>query len=752
MNIGYGKEFFGSDPTIATKNLPADAVEKVQVFDKKSEMAEFTGVDDGQEEKTINLSLKEDKKNGHFGNLKAGYGSDNRFQGKGNINRFGGGMQLSAIGMANNINEQGFTPNEYINFMGGLRSLMSGGMFRLSLDGSSGLPITTGLSDGFVDTYAGGLNFNYDFGKKTKLRSSYFYNQIENETNRSISRENFLEDTNFFSSELSDQKAVNKNHRLNARLEHKIDTSQELSLRTSLGWNKATLNSQNQSQLFNTANALETTGNQAFATARENFDFDANALYKRRFRKPGRSLIFDVNLSTALTEGNGDVSAINTFLIDQVNNTFSENLDQEQIEQNDGLDYGGKVAYSEPIGKGKYLEISYSRQNFNNEVDKQFYDLIGSERMINSTLSNKYNRDYLYDRPGLMFKKVGKKTNTTIGVNAQWSTLKGTSSADNLPIKKDYQTILPFLRWEHDFTGTRSLTFNYRTRFREPSLEQLQPQVDNSDPLNIYIGNPDLRPEYRHTANLEFMSFDQFSNINMFGRIEGTYIANSITNSRTIDDDFRQTFTPVNIANAYQMEGYLNFGAPLRFIKSTFNVSANLRYNRGILLVNGQENNTDQWNNNYQFSIENRKKEILDIVLGADLYQNSIKYNQLESLDQSWLNQVYFMDATLNIKDRWTIESNVDYTIYSNESFGGTQEVVLWRAGIGAYLLKKKAQLKLSVFDLLNQNVGINRSNNLNYTQEERVQSLGRFFMLTFSYSIAGFGKQSGFEVTTSRR
>ena len=200
------------------------------------------------------------------------------------------------------------------------------------------------------------------------------------------------------------------------------------------------------------------------------------------------------------------------------------------------------------------------------------------------------------------------------------------------------------------------------------------------------------------------------------------------------------------------MEGYLNFGAPLRFIKSTFNVSANLRYNRGILLVNGQENNTDQWNNNYQFSIENRKKEILDIVLGADLYQNSIKYNQLERLDQSWLNQVYFMDATLNIKDRWTIESNVDYTIYSNESFGGTQEVVLWRAGIGAYLLKKKAQLKLSVFDLLNQNVGINRSNNLNYTQEERVQSLGRFFMLTFSYSIAGFGKQSGFEVTTSRR
>ncbi|MCB0684122.1 MAG: hypothetical protein KDC32_24935, partial [Saprospiraceae bacterium] len=237
-----GKEFFGSDPKIATQNLPADAVDKVQVFDKRSEMAEFSGIDDGEREKTINLALKEDKKQGYFGNVTAGYGTDDRYQGKANINRFSKNMQLSAIGMTNNLNQQGFSIDDYLNFMGGLRSMMSGGGggFRLTLDSDEvGVPLDFGQSTGITTTRAGGLNLNYDFGEKTELSTSYFYNRISNELQQSTYRENLLADAPFTSEEETEQLNRNTNHRLNLTLRHEIDSMQRLSLRSNLGFNDA---------------------------------------------------------------------------------------------------------------------------------------------------------------------------------------------------------------------------------------------------------------------------------------------------------------------------------------------------------------------------------------------------------------------------------------------------------------------------------------------------------------------------------
>jgi hypothetical protein len=181
-----GKEFFGTDPKIATKNLPADAVDKVQVFDKLSDMAEFSGIDDGDRTKTINLALKEDHKKGVFGNISAGYGSDDRYETKTNINRFTESSQLSFIGMANNVNQQGFSIQDYVNFSGGMQNIMRGG--GRSRGGGSGIQINSGISDGFVKTLAGGLNYNVDFGKKTELRMSYFHNGIKNDIKQDVFR------------------------------------------------------------------------------------------------------------------------------------------------------------------------------------------------------------------------------------------------------------------------------------------------------------------------------------------------------------------------------------------------------------------------------------------------------------------------------------------------------------------------------------------------------------------------------------
>ena len=211
-----GKEFFGNDPKMATKNLPADAVNKVQVFDQKSEFSQFSGIDDGDESKTINLTLKEDHKKGTFGTLSAGAGTDSRHSLSANVNQFREDNQFSFIGKHNNINEQGFSLSDYISFMGGLGN-MGGGSGRIQIGGNGGLPIANGLSDGFVTTSSAGLNFNRDFNEKTEVRTSYVYSRIENITDKTTDRTNFVNDQTFETSETSNTSSVGNNHSLNLK-------------------------------------------------------------------------------------------------------------------------------------------------------------------------------------------------------------------------------------------------------------------------------------------------------------------------------------------------------------------------------------------------------------------------------------------------------------------------------------------------------------------------------------------------------
>jgi len=743
-----GKEFFGNDPKIATKNLPADAVGKVQVFDKKSEMAEFTGIEDGKKEKTINLALKEGKKKGYFGNVSGGYGSDSRYEGKANINHFGKKIQLSGIGMLNNINEQGFSINDYLNFMGGLQNMMSGGGgggLKLSLGGEGGVPLNLGKTDGILTTFAGGLNFNYDFNKKTKLRSSYFYNRIKTDIERTATRQNLLDDRSFNSEEKDGRFSQNTNHRLNFTLRHEIDSFQNIILRSTIGFNEALLRSLNETKTFNAENALENTGLRNNHSAGDNFNLTSNLIYRRRFHKKGRAFVADLSFGSINADRKAALGSINNFLLQDDNEReFSDTLQQRQTLANDETDFGVNLSYTEPIGKRKYLEINYARQNFSNESVKDFFDVFPNaepRELFNAALSNHYQRDYTYNRAGLNFKLNGKKSNLTTGLSLQDSKLEGEILSQEVSLRKDFFNVLPSLRWNYDIAASRNLSFDYETTVREPSLEQLQPVVDNSDPLNTFTGNPELRPEYRHNFKLNFMSFDQFSFTNIFVSLDAIYTNNKITNSRNLDSLFRQNIQPVNVDGDFILNGYLSFGTPLKLIKSRININTNLSYNHGILLVNNVENKTDRVITSVDVSIENRKKEVVDIAVGAKLSHNTTKYSVSKNLNQTFLNQTYYADFALQFGKTWSLGSSMDYALYSGESFGSSREIPIWKASLSKFILKnKRGQFKFSVFDLLDKNVGINRNSELNYIEEERIRSLGRYFMFGFSYSLSGFG------------
>ncbi|MEM9821723.1 MAG: TonB-dependent receptor [Bacteroidota bacterium] len=752
-----GKSFFGDDPQIATKNLPADAVDKVQVFDKKSDLAEFSGIDDGQEQKTINLALKADKKAGYFGKVEAGYGTDQRFENRANINRFSGKMQMSALGMWNNVNKQGFSINDYINFMGGIQNLMSGGGSGGSLSLNSndlGLPIDFGGNNGLVNTGAGGLNFNYDFSRSTQFRSSYFFNRIETVRARSLSRESFVEDSSFDFLESGQQRNRNLNHRANIRLEHEVDSFSNLIVQANLGLRNGRLFNDQFNETFNTAALLQNDSERNYRTQSQNFDLNTNLTYRRRFRTRGRVLVADLSFGAQQNDGTAELSALNRFY-DASGNTISkvDTLIQDQLQQNDQLEYGASLSYTEPLGGGRYLGLSYRYQQLTNEIQKEFFYTFLGNRRFNSDLSNAFERDYHYHRTGLNFRLNRKKFNFTAAVNWQQSELKGVFQQMDNPIQKQFSNVLPSLFWDFKMDATRNINFRYQTSVREPSLEQLQPIVDNSDPLRIYSGNPDLRTAYAHDLSLRLMSFDQFTFVNLFATINARYTRNQITNARRIDNLFRQQIRPVNVKDDLLLNSSVSFGSPLRFIKSKVNINYENRYNRARIVINDLEEIGHLWTHTIDFSFENRKKKVVDFIVGTKWALNQNRYSESAHLNQAYLNQTYYLDLNIDLFRSWRLSTAFDYQIYSAENFGARQEIPIWKAELSKTAFKDRLEFRLSVFDLLNKNIGVDRRTAWNYVEEERVVSLGRYAMLSVVYSLSGFkGSSSGIEIQTSRR
>lgn len=750
-----GKEFFGNDPKMATKNLPADAVDKVQVYDKKSDQAEFTGIDDGQEQKTINLELKEDKKKGVFGNLMAGHGDQGRFQSKANLNRFSPKQQLSFIGMANNVNEKGFSIGDYLNLMGGMQNLMSGGgRISLELDGSNstGLPLNFGNNDGFITTLSGGLNFNREFNDKTELNGSYFYSNINNDIDRIVERSTFLSDRTITSTDVTEQDTRNENHRMNFTLDHEISKSQSLKLRASgnLGNTQTTIaneTDQGQEKALNSRNQRNNILDQ------NSISFNTDLLYRMKFNKKGRTLSSNFSFRLGNNDLDGTLESVSSFFDRNDGLISSDTIQQINEQQNEQEGYGMRLVYTEPLFKGTYLTLTYDLQQSIDDLDRQVFDRVESVREFNAQLSNQYKNQYTYHNAGFDIKYNKKDFNLTAGLKAQSTNINGDLILLNTSLDRSFFNWLPSLRWSWELGTGKNLRFNYQTSVNEPDIQQLQPIIDNTDPFNIYVGNPELRPEFRHRFTGSFMLFDQFSMTNLFFNGNYTYTKNRIKNQQFIDELLIRTTTPVNVQDDHLLMANTSFGTRIKPIKMRINLSSNINYNRGITFVNEVENTTNRttWTNTLR--LENQKKEIIDWTLGAELAWTTSTYSINTAFNQEYTNKNFFADFGFDIQESWNFLTTLDYRIYTGIGGNAAQEVPIWSASISKFILKdKRGELKFAVNDILNRNLGINRTADLNFIQEERINNLGRYFMLSFSYKISGFGEGNQVMITTSRR
>jgi hypothetical protein len=736
-----GKEFFGTDPQMATKNLPADAVSKIQVFDRKSEFSEFSGINDGNESRTINLVLKDGKKSGTFGRVGGGYGTQDRYQLNANINQFRQDNQFSLIARHNNINEQGFSISEYISFMGGGQNAFAGGGAG-GLAGT-GLNIGNDISNGFVVTSSTGLNYNRTFSAKSDIQSNYLYARINNFQETTTESTNFLNDNVFTSNQTSKSRSIANTHRLNLNYKYKFNALSDIQVRNTVSFNLGEIDGT--SNTVTEAGLGTTTADNVSTSDRMGMNLNSRLIYRRKFGKPGRTLVTEGRVVASMNDTENRIR-------NEVDAGVGD-INQEQLNYNSSRTLGLEMAYTEPIGSNKYLELRYVRENIADKDEKEFYDLTNG-RELDENLTRYYDRDVVTHRVGSSFNYVKDKFRFTIGSNYENSRLLGELRDQDENFTNRYSRGLPFLRTNYDFKTSMSLGFDYSTRMLIPTVRQLQPVLDNSNPLNLYQGNPNLDPQYIHTARINFRFFDQFTSKSFFTFFQVMVTEDNIVTKRDFDPNTRVTMSsPVNTDNTVTITNFASFSGRIRFAKMRYSLSNRLTGNNGYNIVDNQTNDTRTLNNTVQLSIENAKKETIDWMVGTRIGTGKTVVENNEAANQKFTNNTYFSDMTIYFLKKWSVTSNFDWTLYNNASFSGSNDVALWRASVQRnFMQNDRGQLKFSVFDLLNQNLGINRTADFNFIQEQRIESLGRYFMLSFSYKLSNYESGGGMDRFMRRR
>ncbi|MBL7746618.1 MAG: outer membrane beta-barrel protein, partial [Chitinophagaceae bacterium] len=667
-----------------TKNLPADAVDKVQVYDKQSDQAQLTGFEDGNYEKTINLKLKKDKKKGVFGKVNAGVGNKERYEGRFNINSFKGARQFSAIGMGNNTNAEGFSFMDILNFTGELARMQRGGGGNININMSgeeaAAMGISGGRNSGINTAWGGGLNYNNIIGSKLDFQSNYFYNRLNPNQESHIQREYLLPSAYFYNqNSFSDN--LSNNHRFNLNMLYQADSMNSIRIIPSFSYQKT--NNQSKTD-YQTLAADQSKTNEGFSNttaANEGYTFRNDIIWRKKFARKGRT--FSLSLQTSMNESDGDGSlfSINSFYDPGGALLKRDTLNQLSTTRADLKGYNARAVYTEPLWKRSLLEFSIGKSNTRSTSQKQTWDYnkgSGKFDQLNNQLTNDFENTYGYTTAGLRMRTQKKKYNYSFGASWQQAELDGkiiSGTKDSL-ISKTFRNILPNARFQYNFTRFKNVSLAYNTSTNQPSMSQLQPVPDNSNALNIREGNPDLKQEYMHQAQLQLHLISPYKNKNLFVFLTTQATQNKIVNydSINLQTGVRKT-RPVNVNGVYNINSNISYSMPVRFVKGNVEFSAGVGKNRGKQLTNtigGQivTNTINTISLNPDIRLETNPTEKLNISIGAGLSFYKTKYSLQSALNNSYFSQEYSTSLDWEMPKRFFFSTDFTYSINSNRAAG----------------------------------------------------------------------------------
>ncbi len=755
-----GKDFFGGDAKTATREIPADMVDKVQVVDDYGDLANVSGIKDGEPEKVINLTLKKDKNKGAFGRASAGVGTNDRYQAGFNANLFDNNKQLSLQGNTNNINQSNFNEggsgggmNVNANGVGrAMTAVVSegggggnrGGGATMNFPGGSSL----GGSDGITSVHSLGTNYRMDFLKspKSSFYGSYTFTRRLTDGIRDVSQQNFFETNSFTNEQQNTFFNTGNNHRAFLNLEYWIDSFNYIKVSPSFTYGETDNESVSNFRFLRDGDVVTSEGQNRDSSIGKTPNLNLNVVYNRRFRKRGRN--FSVNLNMGSNDNDSERGSLNfTRNLNgpvPVEATLRQLITQDNTNRNAGI----RLNYAEPILKDRFLDLIYSyNYSFARNDRSTFTVLPNGDLQFSPNLSNAFENTFVNQRMGANIRTVKKKYNYTLGIAIQPVNLDGYSiTKDSSYMPRKDVNIFPVARLVYNFSRTRNLTFNYQGSARQPSFQQLQPVLDISNPQYQTVGNPSLEPERYHNFNLFYNNFNFIKGNVFFVGGNFNLVEDKIVNNVIpLGNAGAQLTRPENADGFYNATGFYTISRPYKNRTHVFSLNGTVNYNHNVALIDSARNIGNNWIASQGVTYEFNHKDWFEWDAGVRYSLNRSRYTLSENQDLDYSSWTITSNARLDIKGGWILRYDFEYLINQGLAEGVNQNVALLNASLEKTIFKKQnGFIRLSGFDILNQNTNISRTVTANTITDTRTNRLTQYFMLSFTYRLNRFTGQQG--------
>jgi len=751
-----GKPFFGSDPDAVLKNLPAEMVDKIEVFDQRSEQSRFSGFDDGNTTKTINIVTRVEFRNGSFGRVVTGAGPD-RYRASGSVNNFQGEQRLSVLAQSNNVNEQNFGTEDLLGVVGNSNQGGGGRGGRGQGQGSGGngggnggnaSDFLVNQSGGLTKTNAAGLNYSNAWNKKTELSASYFFNRADNALVSSTQRQYVLpQQASTTYNQTANSNSLNTNQRFNLRLEHKFDSANSILFRPRFS---SQLNDATSSILGLTRRGgAEQSGIASnYQASNRGLNTGGDLLLRHRFAKAGRTASLSLGGTYNQRDGSSGLRTTDT-------GPARDNLNQTNTLAQNGGSLNANLSLTEALTKTDVLQGSYAISYAPNHSTKYTYDVLtGDTRQLNEGLSNVFDNYYSTQSGGVTYRHITRLYQASVGLAGQYSELYSAARYPRPGIGRYYfLNVLPNANLNYRFSKQKNLRLNYRTSTNPPSVSQLQAVVNNANPLQLTIGNPTLRQEFQHSAVLRYSASNPEVSSNFFALLSGSLTQNPLANRTLVAARDTlvvpegapavhlpaggQLVQPTNLSQQYALRSLISYGRPIKVLKTNVSLSANANLTQTPGLVNGSLNYARVPSFGAGLTLSSNISPQLDFTASTTASQNFVR-NTL----QARLNTNYFAQVT-RLRLGWIVGPGINFATdlvhqaYAGLSAGYNQHYLLWNASLGKKILAgQRGEIKLYAFDLLGQNRAIQRNVTETYYEDVQTTILQRYFMLMFTYNI----------------
>ncbi|MBT2562635.1 outer membrane beta-barrel family protein [Pedobacter sp. ISL-64] len=748
-----GEEFFGDDPTLVTKNLRADMVESVQLYDKASDQASFTGIDDGEKTKTLNIKLKEDKKNGYFGKVQGGYGTKDFYQGQGMFNKFWGKKKFSAYGILGNNGTVGLGWDDRDKYggSGGLTMSDDGGMYFSSggddfdsYDGQyngQGLPLAR----------TGGLHFDNKWNKdKESLNTNYKIGSIRVQGDKNSINQNNLESgvQNNTSNESFDNDMFRQ--KLDAMYELKIDTTLTMKVNVDGALKKSNTSNHFVTSTFGENDKFLNSSDRTLSNEVDDQSFNMNVLFTKKLKKKGRTLSLNLNQSINKSNSEGYLNSLNK----RANETGTGIIDSltNQLKTNDITNSAFKLnaAYTEPLSKTLTVIINYGLSLMNGKSDRLSFNQSGTGRydILDTLYSNNFELNQTINQAGAIFNYKKGKTVINFGSKFSGVNFKQDDIYHNKTYVRNFINYMPQATYQYRFSQQKSLRISYNGNTNQPTLDQLQPVRINNDPFNVVEGNQDLRPSFRSNINASYNAYKVLTNQSVWLSGSYSFTANPIISDVTTNGVGKSTYRYINYNDKMQTNFYL-YGQISRKINTLGEINIGLNanangsssYNFITTDLGRTLNNTKNYTYSGGINISKYKDKSYSFYTRFGPSYNMARASIGRNSDGwGWSG---YASGNVQLPGKFEISTDAEYqyngkTQVLTESF----ERLIWNASVSKKFFKtENLRFSATVNDILNQNIGFNRSANNTTISQSSYTTIRRYLMFSVSWD---FNKMGG--------